>query len=101
METAHRIGPTGKTYRRRMWLGVMLLVAGLCGHLLAAHDVGGSRLAYGHHIFGFVIIAVVSGAVIVGLASRYWRGRHDITLLVLGAVQALAGFAVYLGRYRV
>jgi hypothetical protein len=87
--------------RRRAWFGVVLLGGGLVGHLLAAQAIGGSRLAYTHHIIGFVGLTVVSGAIIVGLGWRFWRGRHDITLLSLGALQALFGLAVYVERFRI
>ena len=53
----------------RMWLGGLLLGLGLLGHLLAAHAIGGSAVAYEHHIFGFFIILLVSGAVI-----QVWAG---------------------------
>ena len=75
----------------------MLLVVGLLGHLLAAHGTGGRPIDYQHHVLGFVLIAVVTGAIIVGLSLRFWRRRHDVTLLTIGAVQALLGLAVYLG----
>jgi len=81
---------------RRVWLGAVLLGAGLLGHLLAAHVMGGSSLAYTHHIFGFFLILVVTGATIAGLGWLFWRGRHDITVLIIGAVQALFGIAVYI-----
>ena len=78
------------------WLGGLLLVVGLLGHVLAAKAIGGSRIAYTHHIFGFVLIAVVTGAMIAGLGRLFWRARRDITVLSIGAVQALLGLAVYL-----
>ena len=81
--------------RRRTWLGAILLMAGLLGHVLAAHAIGGSRVAYTHHIAGFVGLSLVTGAIIAGLGSRFWRGRHDITLLILGALQAFLGILVY------
>jgi len=86
---------------RRIWIGALLLAAGLLGHLLAAQAIGGSYVAYRDHIFGFVFLSLVSGAVIAGLGWRFWRGRHDITLLILGVVQALLGFVVYLERFRI
>jgi len=82
--------------RLRSWLGVILLGVGLLGHLLAAHASGGSAMAYRHHIVGFVGLSLVSGALIAGLGWRVWRGRHDITLLILGALQALLGIVVYI-----
>ena len=87
--------------RRRIWIGVLLLVAGLLGHLFAARAIGGSYVAYRDHISGFVLLTLVSGAVIAGLGWRFWRGRHDITLLILGALQAVVGFVIYLERFRI
>ncbi|HXM39140.1 MAG TPA: hypothetical protein VN908_10855 [Gemmatimonadales bacterium] len=88
-------------WRRRIWAGVALLAVGLLGHLLAAHAIGGSPTAYGHHIFGFFLFLLVSGALVVGLGWRFWRGRHDITLLIIGALQALLGLVVYVERFRI
>ena len=87
--------------RRRIWIGVLLLVAGLLGHLFAARAIGGSYVAYRHHIFGFVLLSLVSGAVIASLGWRFWRGRHDISLLILGALQTLLGFVIYLERFHI
>jgi hypothetical protein len=80
---------------------VVLLAAGLLGHLLAAQAIGGSYVAYRDHIFGFFILSLVSGAVIAGLGWRFWRGRHDITLLILGVLQALLGLVIYLERFHI
>jgi len=33
--------------------------------------------------------------------ARFWRGRHDITLLILGALQALLGLVVYVERFHI
>jgi hypothetical protein len=90
----------GGIFRRR-WtrLGVILLAFGLLGHLLAARALGGTSLAYSHHIFGFVLLSVVSGAIIAGLGWRFWRGRHDISILILGVVQLLLGVLVYMLRF--
>jgi hypothetical protein len=82
-------------------LGVILLGVGLLLHLLSARAIGGSYVAYRDHIFGFVILTLVSGVIIAGIGWRFWRGRHDITLLILGAVQAIAGLDVYLNRFSV
>jgi hypothetical protein len=82
-------------------LGVILLVVGLLGHLLAARAIGGSALAYQHHITGFFLILLVTGAIIAALGWRFWKGRRDITLLVVGVVQALFGIAIYAERFRV
>ena len=93
---------TGAEVRsRRAWIGLLLLAAGLLGHLLAARAIGGSYVAYRDHIFGFVILSLVSGAVIAGLGWRFWRGRHDIKVLILGMLQALLGLVIYLERFHI
>ena len=91
----------GTNSRLRMWLGVILLAVGLAGHLFAAQAIGGYYVAYRDHIFGFVLIAIVTGAIIAGLGWRFWKGRHDITLLAIGAVQAIFGFLIYLQRFNI
>jgi hypothetical protein len=87
--------------RRWIWLSIVLLVLGLLGHLLAARAIGGSRMAYTHHIFGFVVILVVTGALIALLGWRVWRGRRIMMLLSIAAVQAVFGFLIYLMRFHV
>lgn len=82
--------------QRRIWLGVLLIAVGLLGHLLAARALGGYYIAYEHHILGFFLILVVTGGIIAALGWRFWKGRRDITVLIIGAVQALFGAAVYL-----
>jgi hypothetical protein len=82
-------------------LGVLLLGVGLLLHLLSARAIGGSYLAYRDHIFGFVVLTLVSGAIIAGLGWRFWKGRHDITLLILGSVQTIVGIVVYINRFSV
>jgi hypothetical protein len=79
----------------------VLLVLGLLGHVFAAQAIGGTQLAYRDHLLGFVVITVVAGAIIFGAGSRFWRGRHDISLLLLGAVNALVGLLVYVQRFHV
>jgi hypothetical protein len=100
---SHPPGTTPDARVRRSWiaLGVILLGLGLLGHLLAARAIGGSRLAYRDHVGGFFVLSLVSGAIIAGLGWRFWRGRHDITLLMLGTLQALLGLVVYIERFRV
>jgi hypothetical protein len=51
-------------------------------------------------IAGFFGASLVTGAIIAGLGSRFRRGRHDITLLILGALQALSGLPVYADTFR-
>jgi hypothetical protein len=81
--------------------GVVLLVLGLLGHVFAAQAIGGTHLAYRDHLLGFVVITLVAGAIIFGVGSRLWRGRYDISLLLLGAVNALVGLLVYVQRFHV
>jgi hypothetical protein len=82
-------------------LGVILLGVGLLLHLLSARAIGGSYVAYRDHIFGFVVLTLVSGALIAGLGWRFSKGRHDITLLILGALQTAVGIVVYMNRFSV
>jgi len=86
--------------RRRIRVGIVLLVLGLIGHLYAAHAIGGSRLAYTHHVFGFFLILVVTGAIIAALGWRFWRSRPDLTVLAVGVVQALFGLLVAVEPFR-
>ncbi|MDQ6886565.1 MAG: hypothetical protein M3068_04640 [Gemmatimonadota bacterium] len=101
MGTPRAIAIVDRQSRVRMWLGIVLLGAGLLGHLLAAQAIGGSYVAYRDHIFGFVLLSLVSGAIIAWLSRRFWRGRHDISVLTLGILQALLGLVVYVERFRV
>jgi hypothetical protein len=101
METSSARAVAGTASRRRAWLGVLLIVVGLLGHLFAARAIGGSYVAYRDHIFGFFLILLVSGALIAGLGWRFWKGRHDITLLIVGAVQALFGLVIYVERFHI
>jgi len=82
-------------------LGVILLVVGFLGHYFAARAIGGSYIAYRDHIFGFFMILLVTGLIIAGLGWRFWKGRRDITLLIVGVVQALLGVWVYMERFSV
>ena len=90
-----------KVSQRWTRLGVLLLVVGFLGHYFAARAIGGSYIAYRDHIFGFFVILLVTGGIIAGLGWRFWKGRRDITLLIVGLVQALIGIWVYMGRYSV
>ena len=101
METSPAIALAGTASRVRIWLGVVLLAAGLLGHLLAARAIGGSYHAYRDHVFGFFLILAVTGAIVAALGWRFWRGRRDVTLVAIGAIQALFGLFVYVERFRV
>jgi hypothetical protein len=89
------------TDRRLTWLGVVLLVVGFFCHYFAARAIGGSYIAFRDHIGGFFLILVVTGAIIAGLGRLFWKGRNDITVLIIGAVQALFGIFVYINRFSV
>ena len=87
--------------RARFWLGVLLLVVGFLGHYFAARAIGGTYIAYRDHIFGFVLLTLVSGAIVGVLGWRFWRSRPDITILIVGVLQALIGVWVYTVRFSV
>jgi len=87
--------------RARTWLGLVLLGIGLLGHLLAARAIGGSYIAYRDHVIGFLLILLVSGALIATAGRWLWKGRVDITVLSVGIVQALFGIFVYATRFHV
>lgn len=101
METRPLPSHAGTRRRPWIWFGAALLVVGLLGHILAAHGTGGRPVDYRHHVTGFFILALLSGPVVAVLGRRFWRGRHDLTWLVFGAVQALLGLVIYLERFRV
>jgi hypothetical protein len=84
-----------------IWLGAILLVLGLLGHVFAARAIGGSWIAYRDHVFGFFLGLVVFGVVAAALGRRFWRRRPDITLLVVGVAQALFGLVVYIERFHI
>src|SRR5438552_15159228 len=84
--------------RSWIWLGVILLGVGLSGHLLAARAIGGYYIAYKDHIEGFVFLTLVTGAIVAALGWRFWRGRHDITWLLVGAVETILRIVLYHNR---
>jgi hypothetical protein len=90
-----------RTDKRLSWLGVLLVVVGFLGHYFAARAIGGTYIAFRDHIFGFFLILVVTGLAIAGLGWKFWKGRTDITLLIIGIVQGLFGVFVYIGRFGV
>jgi hypothetical protein len=82
------------------WLGAELIVVGFLGHFFAARAFG-TYIYYRDHIFGFFLILLVTGSIIAGLGWRFWKGRKDITLLIIGVVQALFGIAIYIMRFHI
>ena len=81
--------------RRLTWLGLFFLALGLAGHLAAADVEGGHAIHYRHHIGGFVLLSLVCGIMVVLLGRRFWSGRRDITLLIVGVLQTVLGWWVY------
>ena len=91
----------GKRNPLFVWLGTLLLVVGFLGHFLAARAIGGTYIAYRDHMFGFVALTLVSAVIVALLGMRFWKARPDITLLIVGAIQALIGIEVYIQRFSV
>ena len=91
----------GKRDARLVWVGVILLVAGFLGHFFAARAIGGTYIAYRDHMFGFVALTLVSAAIVALFGMRFWKGRHDITLVIVGVIQLLIGIQVYISRFSV
>ncbi|HEY9450952.1 MAG TPA: hypothetical protein VIQ60_14470 [Gemmatimonadaceae bacterium] len=88
------------TRRWAMWGGVLLLGVGLLGHLYAAYAIGGSRVAYTHHVLGFFLILLVTGGLIAGVGWRFWRSRPALAVLAIGAVQAIVGMLIAAEPFR-
>ncbi len=84
-----------------IWVGALLTCVGFLGHFFAARAIGGYAIAYRDHILGFFLILLVTGAIIALLGRFFWRGRHDITILVIGIVQAAFGIVIYLNRFNI
>ncbi len=101
MGTPHVAAIPGAGSRARVALGIVLVGAGLLGHLLAARAIGGTYVAYRDHMLGFGVFALVSGAIVAALGWRFWRGRPDITVLTFGILQALLGLVAYVTRFSV
>ena len=93
IDTQHQ--PHRTSNSTRTLIAALLLALGLAGHLLAANAEGGHAIHYQHHIFGFVLLSVASGILIAVLGRFFWRGRHDITLLIVGALQTVFGLLIY------
>src|ERR1700694_1274473 len=86
--------------RRLAWLGALLLVVGFFGAFFAARAIG-TYIYYRDHIAGFFLILIVTGSIIAALGWRFWKGRKDITLLIIGVVQALFGIVIYINRFNI
>lgn len=89
--------------RRRIgtWLGSILLIVGFLGHFFAARAIGGTYLAYRDHMAGFFGLTILSGAVVAAIGWKFWKGRTDITWLIIGVIQAAIGVLIYINRFAV
>ena len=76
-------------------LGLFFLAIGLAGHLTAANVEGGHAIHYRDHIVGFVVLSLVCGIIVGLLGRRFWKDRRDITLLIVGLLQTVLGWWVY------
>jgi hypothetical protein len=101
MATQVEIPVARKTNAALLSLGALLIVVAFFCHFFAARAIGGSYVAFRDHIAGFFLILVVTGAIIAGLGWRFWKGRPDITVFIVGVVQAMFGIVVYIQRYHV
>ena len=101
MATSAEAPVAGKTNPIFSWFGALLIIVAFLCHFFAARAIGGSYIAFRDHIAGFLVILAVTGAIIAGFGWRFWKGRGDITLLIIGVVQALFGIVVYIQRYHV
>jgi uncharacterized membrane protein HdeD (DUF308 family) len=101
MATSNAIPIARRQNRSWIWLGALFTVVGFLGHFFAARAIGGYAIAYRDHIFGFFLILVVTGVITALLGRFFWRGRRDITILVIGVIQALFGFVIYLDRFNI
>lgn len=99
MATSTAIPVARKNNAAFTWLGVALIVFAFFCHFFSARAIGGSYVAFRDHTAGFFMILVVTGVIIAGLGWRFWKGRRDITLLIIGVVQAVFGIVIYLQRY--
>lgn len=100
METSSTAAARPSTSRLLRWGGWLLLALGLLGHLYAAYAMGGSRVAYTHHLLGFALILIVTGGLIAALGYWFWRSRPALTFLAIGLVQAILGVWVALEPFR-
>jgi hypothetical protein len=100
MESPFTAGAPASSHRLLRLTALLLLGLALLGHLYAAHAMGGSRVAYTHHVLGFLLILLVTGGILAGLGRLFWRSRSALTLLAIGVVQALFGLWVAAEPFR-
>ena len=83
------------TPARNYGLGALFLALGLGGHLASAHEIDMLPHAFRDHIAGFIILTAGAAVILLVLERFFWRGRRDITVLVLGIVQLVLGAAIF------
>jgi len=88
---AHSPPSAPSAHRPLRAAAALLLVVGLLGHVYAAYAMGGSRIAYTHHVLGFFLILAVTGGILALAGWRLWRTRAAVMLFVIALVQALLG----------
>ena len=44
---------------------------------------------------------ILTAAILAPLQRRFWKGRYDISLLILGVIQAAFGLYVYIERFNI
>jgi len=84
-----------------VWWGIGLLGVGLVFQLLAARATKGGFAEYRNHVVGFLLLTAVAVVAMVFIGRRYWRGRVDLWLFTLGALQAAVGAMTFVIRYHV
>ena len=92
---------SGWRFGRLFWLGLLFLMVGLLGHALAARADGGTYADYRNHLLGLAGMCVASGLLVAAAGALFWKRRLDITILVVGALQAVLGVWMYLERFHV
>jgi hypothetical protein len=80
-----------------MGLGLVCLALGLAGHLAAAMAEGGHAIHYGHHIVGFIVLSLATAVIALIFERRFWRWRRDLTILIVGLLQTVFGWSIYMG----
>lgn len=83
------------TQRQIQAVAILFFAIGLSGHLAAANVEGGHAIHYRHHITGFVILSLGCGVIVAFLGRRLWKLRSDIILLIVGILQTILGWWVY------
>jgi len=74
---------------------------GFLGHYFAARAIGGTYIAFRDHLGGFVVLTLISALIIRSLSLRFFKGRTDMVVLLVGIVQAMLGVFVYINRFSV